>query len=81
MFLPPSITRVTIGLKMNHELLNRFLWSCKYLHKGMYPEHKQIERISNLKSVMENSYKSYVRKIQDHQTTMKDRKHTIVRKA
>ena len=49
MFLPPSITRVTIGLKMNHELLNRFPWSCKYLHKGMYSEHKQSERISNLK--------------------------------
>ena len=81
MFLPPSITRVTIGLKMNHKLLNRFPWSCKYLHKGMYSEHKQSERISNLKSVMENSCKSYIRKIQDRQTAMKDRKRIIERKA
>ena len=48
MFLPPSIRRVTIGLKMNHKLMNRIPWSCKYLHKGKYSEHKQSERISNL---------------------------------
>ena len=47
MFLPPSITRVSVGLKMNHKYLIRFPGSCKYINikKGTITTNKPNESV------------------------------------